>query len=259
MSDLDLDAYLERIGWVGPMFVNQATLAELVERHMRAIPFDNLDVLLGVGTKLDLAWLQDKLIRRKRGGYCYEHCTLFAAVLEKLGFRVARHSARVIMRTPRTESPRTHMFLTVRFTGRVSMVDPGFGGGAALHPVPVDGIAGEFSFREDTGGYWTLRKGDKAQWVSTLEGDNPVDFVMANHFTSTHPSSPFTQRLLMQAHTKTGRVTVTNREVTVWEGEGAGPARELRDRAALRALVAEYFGADLPEIERIHVPSIGEW
>jgi N-hydroxyarylamine O-acetyltransferase len=72
------------------------TLAGLLHAHMLRIQFENLDVLLGRPVRLDLDSLQDKLVRARRGGYCFEHATLFAAVLEKLGFQPVRHAARVV-------------------------------------------------------------------------------------------------------------------------------------------------------------------
>src|SRR5215203_4680298 len=106
---LDLDAYLGRIRWIGAVDASLTTLTTLLDAHMSRIPFENLDVLLGRPVRLDLKTLQDKLVRTGRGGYCFEHATLFAAVLEAFGFRPARHSARVTLYEPRTLSSRTHM------------------------------------------------------------------------------------------------------------------------------------------------------
>src|SRR5882672_3715315 len=105
---MDLDAYFERIGWRGPRAATAQVLAALVGHHVRAIPFENFDVLLGRPVRLDLDSLQGKLVRARRGGYCYEHASLFAAVLRELGFTVHCHSARVVMATPRDSAPRTH-------------------------------------------------------------------------------------------------------------------------------------------------------
>src|SRR5262245_24387955 len=110
---MDLDEYFERIGWRGSRAATAEVLAGLVGHHVRAIPFENVDVLLGRKIRLDLDGLWAKLVRARRGGYCYEHASLFAAVLRELGFTVHCHSARVVMLTPRDSSPRTHMFLTV--------------------------------------------------------------------------------------------------------------------------------------------------
>src|SRR3569623_3194566 len=89
--------YLKRIGYAGPLEPTFDTLAASVGLHVRAIPFENLDVLLGRPPRLDLPALRGKLVDSQRGGYCYEHASLCAAELEALGFTVARHSARVVM------------------------------------------------------------------------------------------------------------------------------------------------------------------
>lgn len=85
-GELDLDAYLERTGYRGPLEPTAATLAGLHRHHVLAIPFENLEIMLGRPVELDLASLQAKLVMRRRGGYCYEHNLLFAAVLERLGY-----------------------------------------------------------------------------------------------------------------------------------------------------------------------------
>src|SRR5690606_7864498 len=177
-------------------------------------PFENLDVLLGNKPRLDVDSLERKLVQARRGGYCYEHATLVAAVLRELGFAVRMHSARVVMVVPRSSSPRTHMFLTV---GDL-MVDPGFGGLAPRVPVPLDGTpAGAHRLVRD-GGEYALEAGDKRLWVSSLEHDLPIDFEMANHFTATHPASAFTQMIMMRAFTDDGEVRVRNRDVTLTRG-----------------------------------------
>ena len=264
---LDLDAYCERIGFGGVMRPEFDTLAGLVRAHMAAIPFENLDVLLGRPVRLDLESLQAKLVRARRGGYCFEHSTLLAAVLERVGFRPVRHSARVTMASPRSDAPRTHMFLTVPLDEGTFVVDAGFGSLAPAFPVPL--IDGDETRTDDTthwmardAGLWVLRARSAGKtidgWISTLEHDNPVDFEMANHYIATHPASPFVNRILMRALTVDGRVTVMNRDVTIWR-DCTPHASQLADRAALRALLIEHFGFDLPEIERVRVPSIAEW
>jgi N-hydroxyarylamine O-acetyltransferase len=245
MNAVNLDAYFARIG-----YRSRDDLPGLLQCHMRSIPFENLDVLLGKPPRIDLPSLEEKLVEQKRGGYCYEHATLFAAVLTELGFAVKTHSARVVMVTPRERAPRTHMFLTVGDF----MLDPGFGGLAPLVPVPLDGTpAGQHCIVRDADGI-ALEHAGKPLWVSSLEHDLPIDFEMANHFTATWPQSPFVQRMMARAFTETGEVRIANRDVTV-----NGEKRVLADRKELRALVATYFGFDLPALETICVPSIPEW
>jgi len=263
----DLDAYLQRIGWNGELRPDRATLGGLLDAHMSHIPFENLDVLLGRGVRLDLESVQHKLVGAQRGGYCFEHCTLFAAALEAVGFAPSRHTARVVVVAPRSASPRTHMFLTVPLPEGTFVVDPGFGALAPRVPVPlVEGVQAtegtETHWMARDGNVWVLRAqtSDKAVdcWVSAVEADNLIDFEVGNHFTATHPSSHFVNRLMLRALTDTGRVSVMNRDVTIRRG-AAVQALQLADRAALRTLLAEHFGFDLPEVEGIRVPTIDEW
>jgi len=266
-TSIDLDAYFTRIGWSGSTSPTFDTLAGLLRAHMAAIPFENLDVLLGRRVRLDLEGVQEKLVRSRRGGYCFEHGTLFAAALEGLGFRPTRHTARVVLIATRETSPRTHMFLVVPLPEGRFVVDPGFGALAPATPVPLldAGVAPpeqSSHWMTRDGGYWVLRARTPGKvvdaWVTTLDLDNPIDFEMGNYYTSTHPASPFVNRIMMRALTKDGRVGVMNRDVTVWQGSELRQS-QLADRAALRALVVEHFGFDLPEVERLRVPSISEW
>jgi len=266
-ASLDLDAYLARIGWRGGTAASYETLAELVRAHMASIPFENLDVLLGRPVRLEIAALQAKLVSARRGGYCFEHATLFAAVLERLGFTPVRHSARVTLTGPATVAPRTHMFLTVPLAQGRFVVDPGFGLLAPRIPLPLEEGA-KVCLDHDThwmardGGFWVMRAQTPEKsadaWVSTLEADNPVDFEMANYYTSTHPASGFVNRLMLRALTADGSVAVMNRDVTLRRG-GVPSTSQLTDRASLRALLVEHFGFDLPEVERLRVPAIPEW
>jgi N-hydroxyarylamine O-acetyltransferase len=264
---MKLDAYFDRIGWGGPTPPTLDTLAGLLAAHMTHVPFENLDVLLGRRPRLDLEALQAKVVYARRGGYCFEQVTLFSAVLERLGFALARHTARVVLRVPRSASPRAHMIVAVRLPEGTFLVDPGFGGLSPRSPLPL--AAGrEMPFgdevhwlaRED--GYWVLRARTGGQvvdcWATALDEDNAIDFEVGNHYTSSHPASPFVSHLMLCAHTAAGRVTVANRLVTIRDARGER-VEEIADRPALRALLTEHFGFDLPEVERLRVPAIPEW
>ncbi len=262
------DGYFERIGWSGPRTPTIDSLAGILRAHMARIPWENLDVLLGRGVSLDLDSIYDKLVVSKRGGYCFEQSTLLAAGLSHAGFSPVAHAARVILIRPRSEAPRTHMFLTVPVDGVRYMVDPGYGGYGPLVPMPLvaDAVVcegrdrhrlvrreGEWVLEGEIEGAW------KPFWTSTLEAGPPIDFVMANYYTSTHPQSAFATMLLMRALTPDGaRVTVANRDVTSAR-DGVFEKSQLADRAALRKLLADHFGIDLPDVERMRVPAIPEW
>ena len=265
MDELDLDAYFERIGWGGGTPADFETLSGLLDAHMHAVPFENLDVLLRRPIRLDLEGLQRKLVRARRGGYCFEHATLFGAVLEKLGFEIARHTARVVLVAPREQAPRTHMFLVATLPQGRFVVDPGFGSQSAPFPVPLaDAVDdGATHWLQRDGRWWVLRmrSPDKVidAWASTLDADNEADFVLGNHYTSTYPDSAFVNRLMLHALTPQGSVSVMNRDVTFRrEGEIRSKV-QLADRRELRDLLGVHFGFDLPEAGQLRIPAVPEW
>jgi N-hydroxyarylamine O-acetyltransferase len=267
MSAFDLDAYLARIGWSGSTEPTLDTLSGLTRAHITRIPFENVDVLLGRGIRIDLDSIVKKMVVAARGGYCFEHGTLFQAVLQRLGFTLTAHAARVVVIVPRHQSPRTHMFLTVEIAGERFVVDPGFGGHTALVPVPLregaevrDGsdrhrmvkYADEWVLEAEVDGTMT------PLWMATLEPQLPVDFELANHWVSTAAGSPFVNRLMLRALTPAGRTSVMNRDVTVLSA-GKTEKYQLANRQALRTLLGEHFGFDLPDVEQLRVPMVPEW
>jgi N-hydroxyarylamine O-acetyltransferase len=134
MSGLDLDAYLARIG-AGTG--SRPSLAQLHRAHLCAIPFENLDPHRGIAVDLELAVLQDKLLRHRRGGYCFEQNLLLKAALEALGHRVRLHLARVRWNSPADVLPsRSHLVLSVEDGDARWLADVGFGPGSLLEPIP---------------------------------------------------------------------------------------------------------------------------
>src|SRR5688572_10879815 len=126
LSNDELQQYFQRIGFTGNAGSDLATLKALHYLHPLVIPFENLDSLLGTAPELGEAAVFDKLVRVRRGGYCFEHYQLFMRVLMTLGFQVQGLSARVVM--PELMLPRTHMVLLVTLDQRPYLVDVGFGG-----------------------------------------------------------------------------------------------------------------------------------
>ena len=218
-SGFDLDAYLDRIAYRGELEPSLSLLTSLHEAHVGAIPFENLDILLGKPIGLDLAAVQAKLVTGRRGGYCFEQNILFRGALEELGFRVTSLAARV--RSGATAlRPRTHMLLQVDLAEGPFLADVGFGGDGPVHPLPLvaepEGgtSANEFQLHRD-GELWVLSGNATGQrtdlYAFTLEPHYAVDFEMANHFTSTHPRSPFLQTLVVQRSWPDRRVILRGR------------------------------------------------
>ncbi|GGM62318.1 arylamine N-acetyltransferase [Longimycelium tulufanense] len=204
---LDLASYLARLGIDEPTEPNASALRALHRAHVAAIPFENVEIALGRPISVDLDDIQDKLVHRRRGGYCMEHTPLFAAVLERLGYSVTGLGGRVLMGTNKIR-PATHALLRVDLEDGPWLADVGFGGQGLLEPIPiVDGTEvdqGGWVFRLDTdeAGTWMFRtrhpEGGFNLYSFTLEPRYLVDYVVANHYTSTHPRSPFVNRLMAQ-------------------------------------------------------------
>jgi len=263
---LDLDAYLARINYSGSRTPTYDTLAAILRNHTFNIPFESFDVLLGRPIRLDLEGLQSKIVAAGRGGYCFEHASLMHAALEAIGFAPMRHASRVLIFEPRNASVRQHMFLTVTTGGVTYVIDPGFGPFACPQPIPIDGTpvptnAPSHRLARE-GSDWFLyvtRDGEEIRgWVSTMEEEYPVDFEMMNHYIATHPASFFTHNILASAVTGEGRVNVMNQGVHFMRN-GVAEASQLADRKALRSLVAQHFGFDLPELETMRVDGVPGW
>ncbi|MBK1782689.1 arylamine N-acetyltransferase family protein [Prauserella cavernicola] len=200
-DDLDLDAYLDRLG-LPHTAPSAAALSDLHAAHVHAIPFENIDPLLGRSPSLALGDIADKLVRRRRGGYCYEHNLLFAAALEQLGYDVHRQAARV---QPDHPGPNTHMNLRVRVDGADFLADVGFGA-SVMRPMPLtDGSerdqAGWPHRLIAEGAGWRLDKLTDGMWETQYSFDAtaqyPIDYEVFNHYVATHPRSPFTGRLVV--------------------------------------------------------------
>jgi N-hydroxyarylamine O-acetyltransferase len=249
---LDLDAYLNRIGFDGPRTPTAATLWALHEAQAAAIPFENLAIQLGeLPLGLDLATLQDKLVRRRRGGYCFEQNLLFAAVLEAIGFRVRRCEARVRLGATRV-LPRTHLVLVVAAEEGDVLCDVGFGGDGLLWPVPIDGAAHahpDARLRVTRDGDLLVAQAARGPAWSDLyafEGRavSEADWQVANWYTSTHPESRFVTTLTVQRVTRARREVLRGLTYTRSE-DGRTSTREVL-RADLVPFLRERFGLELP-------------
>lgn len=257
----DIGAYLARIGHGGPEAPSLALLTSLHEAHVGAIPFENLDVLLGRPILLELDAVQAKLVAARRGGYCFEQNTLFRGALEALGFRVTPLAARVRLgaSAPR---PRTHMLLLVALPEGPFVADVGFGGDGPVHPFPL--VEGRETWTGATGcrlrreaDLWVLAGNTDGHWLDlyafTLEPQYAVDYEMASHFTSTYPRSPFRETLTAQRSWPERRILLRDRTLTVRSGRHA-EATSIRDPRHLLELLDQEFGLSFPPGTRFPVP-----
>jgi N-hydroxyarylamine O-acetyltransferase len=262
---LDLDAYFARIGYRGSRAPTLATLHALTAAHTQAIPFENLDVLLGRGIALDADAVFDKLVRRERGGYCFEQNGLFLRVLEAMGFRVAPRGARVRIDRPRADTPpRTHMFLQVEIDGARWLTDVGVGGLSLTSAIALDGEGEQETpheprriVRED--GRWFHQARLGTTWTDvyefTYDEMPPIDREVANWFTSAHPGSHFKNRLIVARAAPEGRrLTLVNGELKIRGRDGRAEVRPVASAEALLALLEAEFGLRFPAETRFGPP-----
>jgi N-hydroxyarylamine O-acetyltransferase len=257
---LDLDTYLERIGYRGPVEPTGGVLDELHLGHVTRIPFENLDILLGRPIRLDLESLERKLVQGRRGGYCFEHNTLFAAALEEIGFGVTRLAARVRFGT-RGVTARTHMTLRVEADGEARLADVGFGAGSILRSMPiepgqeVDHFGWRFRLVDD-GENRVLQARRPTGWAEfyafTFEPQHAVDYELANHYTSTHPSSPFTRTLTAQLSAPDRSLILRGRKLIEETPLGESVSEVGEDE--LLGVLAERFTLVFPPGTRFDVP-----
>lgn len=261
---LDIDAYLDRIGYDSELDPTAETLHALHRAHALTIPFENLDITLGRGVSLDLDALQGKMIQHRRGGYCFEHNLLFAALLERVGFTVRRYLGRVLSTDPSQIQPRTHMTLHVDAEGATWHADVGFGT-ALTEPIPlVDGVEVDQGgwqhglVRRDDGA-WALRSlgpdGWSERYVYTRERQHHVDYVAASHFTSTHPTSHFTHGPVAVRITPAARHRLHGLELSTATPDGADDRRTVSPEE-IEPILRDTFGIELePEDARRLVTS----
>ncbi|MCB9603713.1 MAG: arylamine N-acetyltransferase [Sandaracinus sp.] len=254
---VDLDAYFARIGYHGGRAPTLHALNAICEAHVIAIPFENLDVLLGRPISLSDAAVDDKLLHRGRGGYCFEHNTLLHRVLRALGFEATLLSARARVSRARDETPpRTHVFVRVETEGESWLADVGVGGlssTAAVRLVPdlEQPTPHEPRRLVREGGRWfhQARLGDA--WVDviefTLEEMPAIDREVGHWFTSAHPASPFRQGpMVARALPEGGRVTLRGDQLTLRTG-GRVDRRTLDTPGLLLDALERWFGLRFPE------------
>jgi N-hydroxyarylamine O-acetyltransferase len=254
---LDLPAYLDRIRWSGRQEPTVEVLAALHRAHVAAIPFENLDVFVGRGISVALADVQDKLVARRRGGYCYEHSTVFGAALERFGFEVQRVLARV--GDPGDgRRPRTHLALIVTLGPSRWLADVGFGSGL-LEPAPLDGTPrrqGGWTHRViGTPSAWALEELGPDGWTSSHrfaeEQVHPSDVLVSNHFSSTFPRSPFVRQLVAVRKDEQTLTSLRGHVLTTSYADGRVAEERVLPDDEVTAVLSSTFGLALTPADRV--------
>ena len=229
---MDALEYLARIGCAERAGATIETLAALQEAHLRAVPFENLDVHSGARIILDLPRLYTKIVTMRRGGFCYELNGLFQWLLAELGFKARLLDARVYDKSRRGYGPAfDHMLILTEIDERQWIVDVGFGD-FSLKPLPflLDRIL------EDPNGRFLVEQLDRAyfkvsrfshlenayvpQYCFSEQARQLVDFAAMCTYHQTSPLSHFTQKKVCSIATPTGRVTLTDNTLILTNADG---------------------------------------
>lgn len=241
---MDVDAYLARIGATRPVAPTADALAVLHRAHVLSVPFEDLDIHLGVPISLNLADLHDKIVRRGRGGFCYELNGLFAELLAELGYPVRLVSAFTLAADGSRGAEFDHMRLLVEQQEQTWLADVG-NGASRLDPVPLrPGEHGEVRVHRDGDLWWTARRSSggewEPEWAWTPVARTLGDFTARCRHQEHDPESHFRARRMAVLPTTRGRLSLVNGMLTEIV-DGRRTDREVPAEQET-ALLAERFG-----------------
>lgn len=251
---LDLDGYLDRIAYRGPLEPTREVLDAILAHHAEAIPFENLDPFLGVPTRIDPDSLQLKLVFGGRGGFCFEQNLLLRTVLLRVGFEVRGLAARVRWQLPpEAVTPRSHMLLLASVDGEQRIADVGFGGMVVTGSIalasrePQETPLERFRVVDDDGGH-ALQAEVAGEWRPLYRFDMceqlPVDYEASNWYLSTSPASKFVTTLMAARATRERRYALAGTRLSIHEPGVPSEHRVLADAGELREALEDLFGID---------------
>ena len=253
---VDLRRYFERIGHEGPVGADLQTLCAIHARHPAAIPFENLAAFTGEPVPLDLASLQRKLLTPGRGGWCFEHNLLLAAVLEALGFEVTRLAARVRWNVPPgVVTARSHMLLLVGVSGRRYIADVGFGGLTLTAPLRLEPGIEQATPHEPhrlarEGNGYALEARVAGEWqplyMFDLAPQEIADYEVSNWYLCNNPASQFVKGLVCARAGADRRHALRNTRYAVHFPDGRTQRRFIGSVAELGDLLGGEFQLEVP-------------
>lgn len=253
----NLSLYLQRLGFDAPPAPTLQTLRQLQLRHTSAFPFENLTTLSGEPVLVDLPSIEQKVLHEGRGGYCYELNNLFLALLQALGFDARGISGRVVMGQPEGAwTARTHRLSLVTLEGVRYITDVGFGGMVPTAPLLLDTPDEQltphepYRIEQHDDGYTLCANvtGDwRAMYVFDLQRQEDIDYTLGNWYVSTHPDSPFVQKLMVARTGEGWRRTLNNGSFAIHRIGSESERRRVADVDELVALLQSEFGIRVPE------------
>lgn len=258
MDDTLVAAYLQRIGARRPARPDAAALRDLQLRHLSAVPFENLSIHLAEVIVLREEALVDKVVGRRRGGFCYELNGAFAGLLAALGFRVTLLAARVFG-DGGPGPPFDHLALRVDLDPDGPwLVDVGFGR-FSHHPLRLDlrdeqpDPGGTFRIVEREHGDLDVQCDGQPQYRLEARPRVLADFEPTCWWHQTSPRSHFTRSLTCSMPTGTGRITLSDRRL-IRTGPGARQEELLGSDVDVLAAYRKHFGIVLDRVPSLRRP-----
>jgi N-hydroxyarylamine O-acetyltransferase len=254
----NLKLYLQRLGFEAPPEPTLDTLRLLQLRHTGVFPFENLATISGEPVLIDLPSIEEKILVGGRGGYCYELNNLFFALLLELGFDARAISGRVVMNQPEGSwTARTHRLSLVTIDDVRYISDVGFGGMVPTAPLLLDTEAEQatphepYRIEKQPDGYMLLANvaGEwRSMYLFDLQRQEDIDYTIGNWYVSTHPESPFSQRLMVARTGEGWRKTLNNGSFAVHRMGANSERHEVTQVDELIELLAREFALHLPDL-----------
>jgi N-hydroxyarylamine O-acetyltransferase len=254
----NLKLYLQRLGFEAPPEPTLDTLRLLQLRHTGVFPFENLATISGAPVLIDLPSIEEKILVGGRGGYCYELNNLFFALLLELGFDARAISGRVVMNQPEGNwTARTHRLSLLTIDDVRYISDVGFGGMVPTAPLLLDTEAEQatphepYRIEKQVDGYMLQAKvaGEwRSMYLFDLQRQEDIDYTIGNWYVSTHPESPFSQRLMVARTGEGWRKTLNNGSFAVHRLGANSERREVTQVDELIELLAREFALHLPDL-----------
>jgi N-hydroxyarylamine O-acetyltransferase len=249
---MKLQTYLDRVGFRGRANADLETLRTLHRLHLEHIPYENLDVQLGHPVSIEIEPIFEKLVNRRRGGWCYEMNGLLGWALEEIGFKVTRMAGAVMRVVMGDANVGNHLVLRIDLD-QPYIGDVGFGDGM-LEPVAL--AAQEFRhdflpYRlEDLGaGWWRFHNhplGGAASFDFELKPAEHALLAAKCQLLQTAPQSPFVMNAVVQRHAHNRLAMMRGRSFKVLTPDGT-EERLIGSADDYIATLAKEFRLDLPE------------
>lgn len=251
--DFPIKKYLDRIAVKSAPRVDENGLKQIHAAQVFSIPFENLDIHLGRTISLKPEDLINKMLIKKRGGYCFELNGLLRLALKAVGFTVRPLLARVLYTLPEPTA-HTHQVLIATIAGQEWLADVGFGGPGLCLPIPLipDRVYKQYRdrymLRSDPVYGWVLQKESRGAFIDLYTfREQPTldaDIEMSNHFTSTWPGSLFRIQKMCVLPKTWGRITLSDMELTIYR-DGRSTRKTLDPGSSYMDALAEHFGLAL--------------